>query len=185
ALGPAGRAHPLALLGEPLPRLHVEVVLVAETAQQPPAPSGDLRGVEREVLVLGERQAHGPELREPARAAVLATAATHAVQPLRLVPCADLAQLDARVEQTRQVPHERPEVHALLRREVDRELAAVPLPLGVRHLHLEAVPVRALADRPPDALPFRVALVARWGVVGAGASHDLALAGRGGARRDR
>src|SRR3989475_9296764 len=109
------------------------------------------RGVEREVLVLGERQAHRPELREPARAAVLATAATHAVQPLRLVPRADLAQLDARVEQARQIPHERPEVHALLRREVDRELAAVPLPLGVRHLHLEALPLGALPHPPPGA----------------------------------
>src|SRR5438034_8211377 len=39
--------------------------------QQPAAPAGDLRRVEREVLVLGERQTHGPELGQPARAAEL------------------------------------------------------------------------------------------------------------------
>jgi len=105
ALGPHGGAQHPPLLGEPLARLHVEIVLVAEAAQQPPAAARDLRRVERQVLILGERQAHRAQLRQPARAAVLATAPAHAVEPLRLVPRADLPQLDARVEQAREVAH--------------------------------------------------------------------------------
>src|SRR5947208_1546626 len=94
ALEPHRGAQHSPLLGEPLARLHVEVVLVAEAAQQPPAPAGDLRRVERQVLILGERQAHRPQLGEPARAAVLPAAAADAVEPLGLVARPDLAQLD-------------------------------------------------------------------------------------------
>src|SRR5207249_2919353 len=82
-------------------------------AMQSPASSRDLRRVEGEVLVLGERQAHRPQLRQPAGAAVLAAAAAHPVEPLGLVACADLPQLDARVKQAREVPHQGAEVHPL------------------------------------------------------------------------
>src|SRR5256884_4384910 len=144
ALGTRGGAQDPALLGEAFARLHVEVVLVAEAAEQAPAAARDLRRVERQVLILGERQAYGPELRQPARAAVLAAAPAHAVEPFGFVARPDLAQLDARVEQARQVPHQRAEVHALLGREVDRELLLVPLPLGIGDLHREIVLAHAI-----------------------------------------
>src|SRR2546421_1986140 len=49
------------LLREALAGLHVEVVLVAEAAQQPAAAARDLRRVERQVLVLGERETRSEE----------------------------------------------------------------------------------------------------------------------------
>src|ERR1041385_1851811 len=57
----AGRAQRLALLGEPLPRGDVELVLVLEAAEQPPAPARDLGRVEGEVLVLRSEE-HTSEL---------------------------------------------------------------------------------------------------------------------------
>src|SRR2546430_3031981 len=57
--------------------------LFRSAAQQPPTPARDLRRIERQVLILGEREADRPQLGEPARTAVLAPAAAHAVQPLR------------------------------------------------------------------------------------------------------
>src|ERR1051326_1699290 len=70
-LGTGGGAQDSTLFGEALARLHVEVVLVAQAAEQAPAPARDLRRVERQVLILGERKTHGAELGRPARAAVL------------------------------------------------------------------------------------------------------------------
>src|ERR1051326_4573153 len=77
----AGRAQRLALLGEPLPRGDVELVLVLEAAEQPPAPARDLGRVEGEVLVLGEGETHRPERGEPARAAVFLPAPAHSAHP--------------------------------------------------------------------------------------------------------
>ena len=58
-------------LGEALSALHVELVLVAQAAHQPPARAGDLRRVEREPLVLGDAEVHGAQLGEPRGRAVL------------------------------------------------------------------------------------------------------------------
>ena len=146
-------------------------MLVAEATQQAPAASRDLRRIEREVLVLGERQADRPELRQPARAAVLAAAAAHPVQPLRLVARADLAQLDARAKRAREIAHQGAKVHTLLGGEVHRELLPVPLPLGIGDLHGEGVPVHLLHHAAPDIVFFAVQLLGLRGVDGGGASE--------------
>ena len=91
--GPRG-VERLPLAGEALARRHVELVLVLEAAEQPAAAAGDLGRVEREVLVLGEREADGRELGEPGGAAVLPAAAADAAEPGRLVAHADLPELD-------------------------------------------------------------------------------------------
>ena len=93
---------------------------------------------------LATPEVHRSQLGQPRRRAVLATAAADAAEPLGLVANADLLELDARAEQRRELAHEVPEVDALLGREVDRELAPVPLPLGVRQLHDEVVRLHAL-----------------------------------------
>src|SRR5687768_13132616 len=67
-----------AFLGEALPRLHVELVLVLEAAEEPAAAAGDLGGIEREVLVLREREVDRRQLGEPGGAAVFPPAAAHA-----------------------------------------------------------------------------------------------------------
>src|SRR2546430_16666528 len=113
--------------------------LFRSAAQQPPTPARDLRRIERQVLILGEREADRPQLGEPARTAVLAPAAAHAVQPLRLVARADLPQLDPGVEQAGEVAHQRAKIDALLGREIDRQLLPIPLPLGIGDLHRERV----------------------------------------------
>src|SRR5207237_9902949 len=97
----------------------------------------------------GEREAHRPQLGQPARAAVLATAAAHTVEPLCLVARADLAQLDARVEQAREVAHQRQEVQAMLGGEVHGELLTVPMPQGFRDLssaYYNSTPFAQLSD---------------------------------------
>jgi hypothetical protein len=55
----------LAFLGKTLSRLHVEVVLVAQTAHQPPARAGDLRRIQRQALILRDTQIHGSKLGQP------------------------------------------------------------------------------------------------------------------------
>src|SRR2546430_2891014 len=113
--------------------------LFRSAAQQPPTPARDLRRIERQVLILGEREADRPQLGEPARTAVLAPAAAHALKPLGVVGRDDLPQLDPGVEQAGKVAHERAKIDALLGREIDRQLLPIPLPLGIGDLHRERV----------------------------------------------
>src|SRR2546425_7513995 len=123
-------------------------MLVVQATEQPAAGTGDLHGVERKTRRLRGRQAARLPLRQPARDAELAAAAPDPVQAFGLVTRADLAQLDARAKQARQVAHQRAEVHTLLGSEVDRELALVPLPFGVGDFHREDVQAHAVTHRP-------------------------------------
>ena len=118
-----------------------------QTAEQATARAGNLHGIQRQALCLREREADGSPLGQPTGDAELAAAATDAIQTLGFVARADLAQLDARAKQARQVPHERAEVDALLGGEVDRELALIPLPFGVGHLHRQVVLAHPVANR--------------------------------------
>jgi hypothetical protein len=127
-------------------------VLVAETAHEPAAGARDLRRVEREALVLGDAEVDRAQLGEPGRGAVLAPAASDAVEPLGLVAYADLLQLDPRAEHRRQLADELPEVDSLLGREVEGELPPVPLPLGVGQLHHQAVGLHPLDGAPSGDL---------------------------------
>ena len=150
------RANDPAFLRKALAALHVELVLVAQAAHQPPARAGDLRRIERQPLILRDAEVHGTQLGQPRRRAVLAAAAADAVEPLGFVAHADLLQLDARAEHRRELAHERAEVDALLGREVERQLLAIPLPLGVGQLHDEVVRLHAL-HRACGARPRRSA----------------------------
>ena len=145
-------ANDLSFLRKALAALHVELVLVAQAAHQAPARAGDLRRIERQPLILRDAEVHRAQLGQPRRRAVLAAAAADAVEPLGFVAHADLLQLDARAEHRRELAHERAEVDALLGREVERELLAIPLPLGVGQLHDELVRL-ARAPSPCGARP--------------------------------
>ena len=120
-----------------------------QAAEQPAARPGDLHRVQRQALGLSQRQAHRSSFGQPARDAQLPPAAPDPVQPLGFVARPDLPQLDPRAEQACEVPHQRPEIHALLGGEVNRELALVPLPFGVGDLHGEIVL--------PHAVPYGAA----------------------------
>src|SRR5258708_35328884 len=82
-----------------------------------------------------------------------------------LFPYTTLFRSDAGPEHGREVSHQSAEIDAVLRREIHRQLAAVPLPFGVGRLHLEGVVRHSLAHlladvvlvvahlfRPPDVV---------------------------------
>src|SRR5260370_30843110 len=169
----AGAEH-LAFLGKALAALHVEVVLVMQAAQQPPARARDLRGIEREVLVLCHRQAHRPQLGEPAGAAVLTAAAAHTREAPRFIAGADLPEVDAGAIQTREVAHEYAEVHSLVCREVDGNLAAGPPPLLRRNPHRETVFTDAVPHLASDVVLGAPQLIGGLDVLTAGAPQDAA-----------
>jgi hypothetical protein len=133
------RLDDFAFFRKPFAALHVEFVLVPQAAHEAPTRAGNLRRIERQSLVLGHAEVHGAELGQPRRRAILAAAAADAVEPLGFVANADLLQLDPRAEHRRELAHERTEVDALLGREVQRELLAIPLPFGIGELHRQLV----------------------------------------------
>src|SRR5512143_2952583 len=178
-LGPYGGLQHLPFLGEALAALDIEVVLVVEAAQQPAAGAGDLRRIEREVLVLGDGEVDRPQLGKPAGAAILPAAAADAGEPSRLVARPDLAQLDARPEDGGEVAHQGAEIHPLLGREVQRELAAIPLPRGVGDLHRQVVRPDPVASRAPRRVFLGVQLLGLLHVGGGGAAQHVALHRRG------
>jgi hypothetical protein len=112
-LGPCTRLDGLALLRETLAAAHVEVMLVPEAAEQAATPAGNLRRVERQMLILGQGEAHRAQLWQPTGAAVLAAAAADAIEALGLVARADLPQVDPRAEQGRELAHQITEIDAL------------------------------------------------------------------------
>src|SRR5216110_83694 len=59
---------------ERAPELDVRLILVPETALEPPAHAGELRGIERKALLLRHLDRDGLELLQPGRAAELASA---------------------------------------------------------------------------------------------------------------
>src|SRR5690606_13989225 len=132
-------------LREALLRLHVEFVLVVQAGHQPTAGAGNLRRVERQPLVLRELEGDWLDFRAPQPAAELAAAPAEAAQALRLVAHPDLPQLDAGLERAGHVLHESAEVDALVGREVDGELVAVPLPFRLADLHAQALTPHDLA----------------------------------------
>ena len=127
------------------------------------------------MLVLGEGEAHGVELAKPGGAAVLAAAAPDAGEPGGLIADPDLAELDAGAKMACEVADERAEVDPLLGGEVDGELVAVPLPLGIAHFHPEVVPLDPLHHRATGVLLLLAELVVLADLVLRGPAHHLGL----------
>ena len=84
-----------------------------------------LAGFRDEVLGLGHLDGHGDEIVHILAAAEGTAADAQAAQHLRLVPDADLAQLDAGVEDGGQVLYQLPEIHPAVGGEEKEQLAAV------------------------------------------------------------
>src|SRR5207249_1602694 len=90
------------------------------------------------------------EALHPGGAAERAAARAAAVQALRLVAHADLAQLDARLEAARQVLHELAEVHPLLGGEEEGDAVAPERHLDLGQIHLQLAqldPLPAVVER--------------------------------------
>src|SRR6266566_3557403 len=112
--------------------LDVRLVLVAQTALEPPAHAGELRGVERQALLLRHPDRHGLELLQPRGAAQLA--------PARADPARHLARVEGRLGLD-QLDREVPAAHQLERRPV-----VLPLALEVLVLARQVARVGLLDD---------------------------------------
>ena len=112
-------------------------MFVAQAAHEATTGTTDLRRVERQLLILCHAEVHRAQIRQPRGRAILPPATTDAVQPLRFVTHTDLFQFDARLECGSEVAHERTKIDTLFGREIQCELAPVPLPLGIGELHLQ------------------------------------------------
>src|SRR5438093_4178588 len=84
------------------------------------------------------------EVLEPGRTAQRSPAWPAAIQAPGLFPQADLAQLDARTKTSRQVAHQRPEVHPLLGGEIEGDAVARERGLDLGQVHLELAHLDAL-----------------------------------------
>src|SRR5947199_397174 len=142
---PDGRQRPL--------ELDVGLVLVAQTALEPPAHAGELRGVERQALLLRHPDRHRLELLQPRGAAQLAPARPDPARHFGLVARADLLHLDARAQQLAQLAPQVAEVGPLLAPEEEGDLARVEGRLGLDQLDRE-VPAAHQLERRPVVLPL-------------------------------
>ena len=104
--------HKGALLGHLLHQILIGRLFITQAAHQPSAGTGDLRRVERERLHLGHFGGNGLEILQKLAAAIGPPADADAAEHLRLVPHADLSQLDAVAEHARQILDQLTEVHA-------------------------------------------------------------------------
>ena len=89
------RLHALLAPGHQLARLLVLLVLVDETAAQPPTHPRDLRGIERNALPLCHFDGDGTEFCEKARAAARLATSAVAGHEFGLIARADPPQLHA------------------------------------------------------------------------------------------
>src|SRR5881396_608124 len=172
---PDGRQRPL--------ELDVGLVLVAQTALEPPAHAGELRGVERQALLLRHPDRHRLELLQPRGAAQLAPARPDPARHLGLVARADLLHLDVRALQLAQLAPQVAEVGPLLAPEEEGDLARVEGRLGLDQLDRE-VPAAHQLERRPVVLPLalEVLVLARQVArVGPQAGRDDHRAERGAA----
>src|SRR5437773_1166037 len=159
--------------------LDVRLVLVAQAALEPPAHAGELRGVERQALLLRHPDRHRLELLQPRGAAQLAPARADSARHLGLVARADLLHLDARAQQLAQLAPQVAEVDPLLAREEEGDLARVEGRLGLDQLDREVPAAHQLERRAVVLpLPLEVLILARQ-VAGVGLLDD-ALEGTGG-----
>ena len=144
-------------LGHPLGGVLIGVLFVLEAAHQPPAGAGDLGGVQAQILGLGHLDGNRHKPVQKLGAAEGPPADAKAPDHLRLVPDADLPELNPRPEDRSQIPDQLPEVHPPVGGEIEHDLVAVKAHGDVDQLHLQAVVGDfALADVKGVPLPLPV-----------------------------
>ena len=134
-------------------------MLVFQAAHQTAAYTGDLRRIERKVLVLGHVDGDRVKVVEVGRAAQLSAAAAEAADHLRLVAHADLAQLDTGAEHAGKILDQLAEVYAAVRGEVEQQLVHVERAFRGHKVHFELSVLNfALADEKRLVRALAVAL---------------------------
>ena len=114
-----------ALTRRDLLQLGVGLMLILETAHQTAAHTGNLRRIERQVLILCHIDGDRMEIIEIRAAAQLAAAAAQTADHLCLIAHADLAQLNTGAEHARKVLNQLAEVHTTVCGEVKQQLVHV------------------------------------------------------------
>ena len=154
--------------------LLVGVLLVLQAAHEPAAQAGDLRRIQRQVLLLRHLDGHRLEVAQERAAADGPPAGAQTAQHLRLVAHADLAQLDAHLEHAGQILHQLAEVHAAVGGEIEDDLGVVEGVLHAHQLHLQLVPRHLLlTDAERLLLAAGVVLRALLVLLGGDAHHLL------------
>ena len=92
----------------------ISLMLISETAHQSAAGTGDLRGVQRKVLLLRHLYRHLNKIGKEGRAAEGSAAYTDAAEHLCLVAYTDLTQLNARFERRSKILYELSEINTRL-----------------------------------------------------------------------
>ena len=134
---PLGRIDHAALPGRDLLQLGIGLMLILQAAHQTAAHAGNLRRVERQVLVLRHVDGHRVEIVQIRAAAQLAPAGAQPADHLGLVAHADLAQFNARAEHAGKVLDQLAEVHAPVRGKVKQHFTHVKRAFRGHKVHFQ------------------------------------------------
>ena len=115
------------------------ILLVFEAAHQAVAQAGNLRRVERKILLLRHLDGDRREIAQKRPAADRPPARADSAEHLRLVAHADLAQLNAGLENTRQTLDQHAEIHAAVGGEIENDFGSVERIFHVHQLHFQLV----------------------------------------------
>jgi len=155
--GPLAGLILLADLGAAALELLVGALLIGQAAEQPAAHAGNLRRVQKEILLLGHLDGHRLELADESGAAAHLSAVAYGTNHLGFVADANLAELDAGAVRFDQVLHQLPEVDAPRCREEEDHLGTVLKNLHIHELHVQVALADALAAV-ADGFPGQIAV---------------------------
>ena len=119
------RINDAALTRRDLLQFGIRLVLIFQAAHQTAAHTGDLRRIERQVLILRHVDGNRMEILEVRTAAQFTAAAAQTANHLRLIAHADLAQLNAGAEHACEVLDQLAEVHTAVCGEVKQQFVHV------------------------------------------------------------
>ncbi|MPN14147.1 hypothetical protein SDC9_161473 [bioreactor metagenome] len=141
----------------PLHGVFISVLLVFQAAHQPPAGAGNLGGVQAEVLGLGHFNRNRQKRVQKLGAAKGPPADAESADHFRLVPHANLPQLDPRPKHSGQIPHQLPEVHPPVGGKIKDNFGPLKAKGNVYQLHVQPVVLNfLLTDVKGLALPLAV-----------------------------
>ena len=136
--GPLGGHVAAAQLGGAPLKIRIVLLLVGQTTKQPSAHSGNLGGIEKEVLILGHLDGHRLEAAQKTPATAHLTAVAKSADHLCLMAHPDLAKFDARAVVAHQVLDQFAKIHPARGREIKNHLTLVEVDLHIDELHVQA-----------------------------------------------
>ena len=108
-----------------------------QAAHQPAADTGNLGGIQRQILFLRHLDGHRNELRQMGMAAQFPAADSNSSQNFGFIPHADLPQLDSGLEHAGQVLDQLPEIDSAVRRKIEQHFVVIEGIFRVDQLHFQ------------------------------------------------